>query len=191
MSPRTAKQFEDIRRERKKEILEAALHLFAGEGYHTASVSKIARKAGVSKGLMYNYFTGKEDVLKTLVMDMFHEAMDQIDFKPGERLTREKFIHQIEVIIDLCLKNPQRWKLYMSLLFQPDVTPILMEEAMPAAAPYIAALTEYFSARGHKDPAAMVRLYSAISDGIQMQIILDPVNFPVELAKQYLIDQFA
>ena len=60
MSPRTKQQFEEIRSDRKDQLLDAALHVFAEEGYHSASVSKIAKYAGVSKGLMYNYFHSKK-----------------------------------------------------------------------------------------------------------------------------------
>ena len=45
--------------DRKKAILDAPLQVFADEGYHNASISKIAKAAGVSKGLMYNYFESK------------------------------------------------------------------------------------------------------------------------------------
>ena len=55
MSPRTTVQNEIIREERKAQILDAALHVFAEEGYHSASVSKVARRAEISKGLMYNF----------------------------------------------------------------------------------------------------------------------------------------
>jgi TetR/AcrR family transcriptional regulator len=60
MSPRTTVQNEIIREERKAQILDAALHVFAEEGYHSASVSKVARRAEISKGLMYNFFIVKK-----------------------------------------------------------------------------------------------------------------------------------
>jgi AcrR family transcriptional regulator len=60
MSPRTKQQFEDLRKDRRQAILDAALTVFANNGYHSASVSMIAKEAGVSKGLMYNYFESKE-----------------------------------------------------------------------------------------------------------------------------------
>ena len=67
MAPRTSAQFEAIRQGRRDEILDAALHVFAEAGYHTSSVSQVAKRAGVSKGLMYNYFSSKEEVLRTLI----------------------------------------------------------------------------------------------------------------------------
>ncbi|HET6559885.1 MAG TPA: TetR/AcrR family transcriptional regulator, partial [Prolixibacteraceae bacterium] len=65
--PRTTVQFEAIREEKRKLILETALELFAENGYHGTSISHITKKAGISKGLLYNYFVSKEDVLKNII----------------------------------------------------------------------------------------------------------------------------
>ncbi|HRW21852.1 MAG TPA: helix-turn-helix domain-containing protein, partial [Bacteroidales bacterium] len=63
MSPRTPEQFEEIRLSKHKLILDTAMKLFASSGYHNTSISKIAKEAGISKGLIYNYFDSKEDLL--------------------------------------------------------------------------------------------------------------------------------
>lgn len=191
MSPRTSEQFEMIRQERKAEILEAALHVFAEEGYHSSSVSQIAKRANVSKGLMYNYFTSKEEVLKTLMYDLFDYAMGLMKIEPGEVIDDARFEEIIDLSIQIPLEQPQRWKLYMSLVFQQDVTEMLMKEMLGRMGPYIESLSNYFMGRGYEDPMAMMRIFSAVLDGIQMHCLLDPENFPAEKAKQYLIDQFA
>ena len=54
MSPRTKEQFEVIRKQSKDAIREAALELFAKNGFHNTSMHTIAKKAKVSKGLIYN-----------------------------------------------------------------------------------------------------------------------------------------
>jgi AcrR family transcriptional regulator len=191
MSPRTKQQFADLRKDRRQAILDAALQVFANHGYHSASVSMIAKEAGVSKGLMYNYFESKEAVLLTLVNDLFDRVVALIGLQPGEVLTRERFIELIDVSIDIAVKEPQRWKLYMSLGFQPEVTPILMETMMPKVAPFMASLAQYFHSKGHEDPMTIMRYYSAVLDGVQMHALLDPHNFPVEKVKQMVIAQFA
>ena len=63
MSPRSAKQFDEIRKQKKELILESALELFAENGFHATSISQIAKKAGISKGLIYNYFESKNEIL--------------------------------------------------------------------------------------------------------------------------------
>ncbi|MDB4655368.1 TetR/AcrR family transcriptional regulator [Flavobacteriales bacterium] len=191
MAPRSEEQFAQIREERKHQILDAALHVFAQDSYHGASMSAVAKRAKISKGLIYNYFKSKEEILVSLVVDVFDEVMGQLDLNLGERLTKDSFIQVIEKSVDEVVKNPQRWKLYMSLSFQPDVTPILMAQMMPKIQPFMIAVNNYFMGKGYEDPMTMMRYYSAVLDGVQMHILMDPENFPVEKVKQMMIDQFA
>jgi AcrR family transcriptional regulator len=48
---------------RRGQILRAAVKLFSDKGYYTTTISQIAREAGVSTGLIYQYFGDKDDVL--------------------------------------------------------------------------------------------------------------------------------
>src|ERR1700743_2140272 len=54
---------------RPGEILDAALKVFAEKGFAAARMDDIARRAGVTKGTIYLYFPGKEDVFKQLVRE--------------------------------------------------------------------------------------------------------------------------
>ena len=154
-------------------------------------MAAVAKHAKVSKGLIYNYFKSKEEILISLVTDVFDEVMEHLDLNPDVELDKAGFIKVIEKSVDEVVKNPQRWKLYMSLSFQPDVTPILMQQMMPKIQPFMIQLTNYFVAKGHEDPMTVMRYYSAILDGVQMHVLMDPENFPVEKVKQMMIDQFA
>ncbi len=59
MSPKSNKQFEEIRKNSRNKILDAAFELFAKQGFHSTSINQIAKQAGVAKGLIYNYFKKK------------------------------------------------------------------------------------------------------------------------------------
>lgn len=191
MSPRSPQQFAQIREERKEQILEAALHVFAQDSYHGASMAAVAKRAKISKGLIYNYFKSKEEILKTLIIDLFDEMIEMMNLDPEKPLTKKGFIDVIELSVDEVVRNPQRWKLYMSLSFQPDVTPLMMEHMMPKLQPFMILMNNYFTEKGHDDPMTMMRYYSAVLDGVQMHILLDPENFPVEKVKKMIIEQFS
>ena len=51
----------------KQLILEAALELFAVQGYEAASISQIADRVGIRKASMYSHFMGKQDILDALL----------------------------------------------------------------------------------------------------------------------------
>ena len=67
MSPRTEKQLKEHKKAQKEKILQGALKLFATKGYFNTSVSDIANKLKISKGLLYNYFDNKERLLNEAV----------------------------------------------------------------------------------------------------------------------------
>ena len=53
---------------RRKQIIDAAMELFDQNGYSNTKISDITKKAGISKGLTYRYFTSKEEIV-TAVLD--------------------------------------------------------------------------------------------------------------------------
>ena len=55
--------------EKRRVILDAAVRVFARQGFHTCRVSDIADEAGVAYGLVYHYFSSKEQILDTLFLE--------------------------------------------------------------------------------------------------------------------------
>jgi AcrR family transcriptional regulator len=55
--------------DRRAELLEAAVRVFAAKGFHATRVGDIATEAGVAHGLLYHYFRSKEEVLDTVFRD--------------------------------------------------------------------------------------------------------------------------
>lgn len=189
--PRTKQQFEDIRQKSRKKILDAALEVFAKQGYHLATVDAIAKTAGISKGLMYNYFESKEQVLHELMIGMMESLMCEfMPLDPETKFTRKDVINFINVGIDLVMMKPHYWKLYFSVFVQPDVMTIVLDKMMEMGQPYMIRLNEYYKNKGVKNPEIMVRYLSAVMDGIQLHCMLDPKGFPAEEVKKLLIKQF-
>jgi len=190
--PRTKEQFETMRQVSRQKILNAALEVFAKQGYSSATIDAISKTAGISKGLMYNYFKSKEDVLKELMIGMMENLMCEfMPLKPGTKFKRKDIISFINVGIDLVLAKPYFWKLYFSVFVQPDVTAIIYNKMMEMSKPYLISLTEYYKDKGYKNPEVMMRYLSAVMDGIQLHCMLDPETFPAEEVKKLLIKQFA
>jgi AcrR family transcriptional regulator len=64
---------------RRHELLEAAVRVFARQGFHTCRVSDIADEAGVSHGLVYHYFASKDEVLETIFRENWGPLAQAID----------------------------------------------------------------------------------------------------------------
>ncbi|MBX6377751.1 MAG: TetR/AcrR family transcriptional regulator [Clostridia bacterium] len=81
-------------RDRRRAILEAALHVFAEKGFHLATVEEIAARAGVGKGTVYEYFDSKTELFQGMIraaMEAYLEALQRAVAERGrcaERLER-------------------------------------------------------------------------------------------------------
>ena len=64
--------------EKRRLILDAAVRVFARDGYHTSRVGDIAEEAGVAHGLLYHYFPSKEEVLATLFRENWGELLGRL-----------------------------------------------------------------------------------------------------------------
>jgi AcrR family transcriptional regulator len=60
-------QAHHLRRDRREDILQASLHLFAEKGFHGTSMRDIARSADITEGLIYHYFENKRDLFRAII----------------------------------------------------------------------------------------------------------------------------
>ena len=180
MSPRTPEQFKEIREEKKRLIMEVGLELFANEGYHSTSISKITKAANISKGLMYNYFESKEDLLKQIAVEGINEVFESFDMNKDGSLTKEEFIHFIKELVFMAKNQMTFWKLYFSLMAQPQVLKVLGDDFMSSFDSYFKIIADYFNNQGFEDGYAETRFFVAMLDGIVLHYILDPEHFPLE-----------
>jgi TetR/AcrR family fatty acid metabolism transcriptional regulator len=97
--------------DRRRQILDAAIRVFARQGFHSCRVSDIAREAGVAYGLVYHYFNSKEQVLNELFTERWSlllAAVDEIDGRPIP--PREKLDAVAGFIIDSYRHDPELMK---------------------------------------------------------------------------------
>jgi len=184
MSPKTNDQFENIRKERKQLILDSALLVFSKKGYHAASIANIASEANISKGLIYNYFNSKEEILAETLTTGLDYIFKHFRFDP-ETLTPEGFTKLLELTFDLLEDDFSYWKIYFSVLLQPDVTELVLEKIMESILPAINDLANYFARLGYSNPLEEARFLGAMLDGLSINYITDTENFP----KEYCINR--
>ncbi len=64
------------RQQKEKKILEAAIQLIGEKGVHATTVDEVAKKTGISKGLVYFYYKSKEDLYMAITKKGFDELKD-------------------------------------------------------------------------------------------------------------------
>ncbi|MDL2314923.1 TetR/AcrR family transcriptional regulator [Bacteroidales bacterium OttesenSCG-928-C19] len=119
--PKTTEQYNEIRVEKKQLIMDVALELFAKNGFKSTSISHIAEEAGISKGLMYNYFCSKEDLLKAVIINLIDEISDMIDPNHDKEISEEEALQFFDKYFDMLQKRTNEFKILIqicsSLLF--------------------------------------------------------------------------
>jgi len=188
MSPRTAEQFKEMRESRKEQIMNAALELFAREGYANCSIARLARQTGISKGLMYNYFESKEALLVAIIDDGISEILAYFDPDHEGVLTSEELSGFITKVFSSIRDNQQFWILYISVILQPRVKELLEGEPfsniMEQFGPMLMA---YFTEMGFEDPALEMLTFSALIEGfgVLMVYAYPSVELPDDLLRSY------
>jgi len=97
--------------DKRQVILEAAVRVFARQGFHTCRVSDIADEAGVAYGLVYHYFSSKDEVLDTIFLDRWDVMLAAIAEVDARAIPpRDKLYAIAAFIIDSYRHDPDLMK---------------------------------------------------------------------------------
>ena len=191
MAPKTKEQFAKIREDRKEEILNAALELFARQGVSHATMQDIAKKAGISKGLIYNYFTSKEDLLNELITSFINHLYDYFDPDGDGILTTEEMKYFIVQQVENLKQNIDYYKFLYMLLMQPSAQEMMNKLQLEALSSKMwKMIATYFQQHNFDDPESETWIFHTILDGIAMNYVFNPDKYPIEKIKDLVIDKY-
>ena len=107
--------------DKRRVILDAAVRVFARQGFHTCRVSDIADEAGVAYGLVYHYFTSKDEILDTLFLERWNILLATIAEQDRQPIpARQKLYAIASFIVD-------------SYGYDPDLMQVIIVEVTRAA----------------------------------------------------------
>jgi TetR/AcrR family fatty acid metabolism transcriptional regulator len=97
--------------DKRRLILDSAIHVFAQRGFHHCRVSDVADEAGVAYGLVYHYFGSKEEILNQLFSDRWQLMLDAIAEIDRQQVpARDKLYMVASFIIDSYHHEPELMK---------------------------------------------------------------------------------
>lgn len=100
----------EIAVDKRRQILDAAVRVFARQGFHSTRVSDIADEAGVAYGLVYHYFRSKEQVLNELFSERWSLLLATIEETNGDTAPRERLAAVAGFIVDSYRHDPELMK---------------------------------------------------------------------------------
>jgi AcrR family transcriptional regulator len=191
--PRTPEENDRIRQLSKEKIRTAAMELFIKKGYYATSINDVAIQAGISKGLLYNYYKGKEELLSEMVDARIREVVEVMEGTSVFEKPIEQLRHIVEGAIDNVSQRPEVFRFYLHLQTQPEAdvelikySKLLIEEN----ARQFELQCKIFEKLGVKEPRKRSLYFSSALQGIMLMISTYPNQFPVEEVKAQMIREF-
>ncbi len=165
--------------------MDAALKVISEKGYHGTSISVIAKESGVSKGLIYNYFDSKEELLTEIMYDGYRKIFDK--FIIDENLTpKENLLKLVETTFNVMDELEEVFKVYFSVLMKKDVFEILKDKMNELSEPIMEDFAKLMAQLGFENPMDEAFFFRFILDGISLNYLFLPDEFP----KEYCIKRF-
>lgn len=173
--------------ERREQLLDVTRAIVGESGFHAVSIEGVARRAGVSRPIVYGHFGDLRGLLEALVEREHARALMQLaailpsgtsSDDPAEALL-EAFSGYIETV----RADPVTWRL---VLMPPEGAPeLLRDEIERGREAVIAALAQYVGGAGaarlgSPDPPLSARLLSALSDEAAKLTLTAPDEYPLE-----------
>lgn len=161
--------FERASDERKEKILEVGIEEFSSKGYENANINIIAKNAGISVGLMYKYFSTKEDLFITCIqrgMSILDTILEDIMNSDDKLLKKAENV--IRATCKHSKKNANYIKLYNEITSgkNPDLVNTLVNEIETVTSKrYISSIAQAFAkgdVRDDLDP----RLFAFFLDNL-------------------------
>lgn len=188
--PRTAEQFEHMRQDSRERIVSAALELFARKGYAATTVREITAAADVAQGLLYNYFDGKADLLRSIfereMADVFRSFEESArGGAPGERLER-----LVRSALRIVADNRDFWRLSYQVRWQPEILELAGASSPPRSATIRERIADLLEEGAGRPSDVEARALVAAIDGVAQHMALEPDDYPTEEVCRVLVDRF-
>lgn len=89
----------DRQADRRRQILDAAVKVFARSGFHKSRVGDIAEEAGVAYGLVYHYFESKDELLETIFRDTWTQMLARVREVEGSGVPASEQVRQVTALL--------------------------------------------------------------------------------------------
>ncbi|KRP09681.1 MAG: hypothetical protein ABR95_11500 [Sphingobacteriales bacterium BACL12 MAG-120813-bin55] len=190
MAPRTTAQFEAIREKRREKIILAAMELFSRQTYHNTSVADISKQAGVSKGLIYNYFTTKEDILNGILDYLFAIGDQMVAETRAAGTPKEELRHLIGQVFRFLHQQALISRMLIPLALEMGKFDFINEVIDRKMRDYLGLLVQIFSDMDYPDPEMEAWTLGVLFDGISLDYNVLGDRMPLDRMEQYLYKKY-
>lgn len=171
----------------KQKLFDAAMKLFESHGYFSTTVAQITAEAGVSKGLVYNYFDSKKDLLVALLEDATDKMTAAARPLASGASLRDSLALFLGNFLNLLQAERQFLKLQLTLMMTPELKLLVAEPRQRRAAQLLAILGGWLRAAQVAEPKPKARLLVALLDGVALHYLCIYERYPLRSMQPQLL----
>ncbi|AZB41574.1 TetR/AcrR family transcriptional regulator [Bacillus sp. FJAT-42376] len=154
-------------------ILRATLELISEYGFHGTSMAKVAKKAGVSAGIIYHYFSNKDELIEELYIKVKREFSEKIITGLDEKQSLRKQIRElVRRTIEVSVNRPEE-TIFMEQFLQSPYNRQAIQETVD---PYYEPIMQVFYKAKHE------QMIKPLPDPVIFALTLEVA---ITLAKQH------
>jgi AcrR family transcriptional regulator len=142
-------------------------------------MSLIAKKANISKGLIYNYFESKDELMHEIVKSAYTFILHHFSLD-SEKATFNNIIEFVEKTFEMIDENKEFWRIYFLVSMQEEVLPHVQKSIGDVMMPLTKELEKVFKKMKMPNPEAEAKFFDALLDGLTLNYILDSKKFNKE-----------
>lgn len=188
MSPRSKELSEQMKAESRSAIISAALELFAKKGYSATRTDEIAKKARVSKGLVFSHFPTKQEILTAIIDEEIVRLLPRADETDDARTPREKLTSLVDSWVKLLKSEPMLVRLSLQLNLDDGYRKLVRRKGKQYIDVYLGRMRNLLVQLGSKKPDLDCYLLAVFFDGITANYTVAPDLFPIDAIKDHLVE---
>ena len=190
MSPRSPADNARLREESRARIMTAALERFGRDGYDGTSVRAIAETAGVSVGLLYNYFDGKEGLLRALFEASMADVRASFAAADAAGAPAERIERLVRASLAILRQRQTFWRLSYGVRMQEAGLASLGDRVLAWTDEIRHVLERYLREAGFPEPEIEAALLFALIDGVSQHYVLDPARYPLDEVIERIVARY-
>jgi AcrR family transcriptional regulator len=169
-------------------IIAAALELFAKKGFSATTTEQIAKKARVSKGLIFVHFPTKQEILLAIINEEFDRLLPNSHSNTNAQSPKERFISLVDSWMDMLKNKPLLVRLTLQLNLDDDYRKLMKRKGKQYVEVYFERMRELLVQLGSKNPDLDSYLLSMVFDGFASNYTVAPDLFPIDEIKNYFVE---
>ena len=195
LQPVSQKKPSFIEEARRRQIVETAIQTIATQGFSQTSLAEIARKAGISKGVISYHFAGKEELVEEILRSLLRQPAEFIKERVAQNETAlDQLRAYIEANFEFMESHRDHYVALVDLWGQrgsPEEENRFNADAYEPSRHYLAHILEAGRERGefrHMPVRSTASLVQAAIDGVMLQWVFDEESIDLSVSRAEVLE---